>query len=546
MASVHRKPYTKALPVGAEVFIRKGERLVRWQDARGKKRTAKVTTGKDGSERIILRSNTFTAKYRDGSGVVREVATGCRDETAARAVLADLVRRAELVKSKVLTADESAAADHQNVSLSVHFEAYAGRLKAENATASWITTTRNRLKRITGECGFRRLCDLNGAALERWLVDRQAEGVSASARNGYRKACVAFGNWCVRTKRLTANPFADVPVADEKADPQRQRRALTEDELGRLLSVARHRPLLDAMTIRRGPRKGEMAAKVKPATRRRLEALGRERALIYKTLVLTGLRKGELASLTVGQLELDGPTAYVVLHAADEKNRQGSEVPLRADLANDLRRWVADKLKAAQMDAERLGEPIPERLPHDTPLFKVPDGLVRILDRDLKAAGIPKRDERGRTVDVHALRHSFGSLLSKVGTAPRTAQAAMRHASIDLTMNVYTDPKVLDVAAALDKLPDLPLDDDEGQAEQLRATGTDDAAARTLAPVLAPDSDNSCISGTTTDKSTAVENRSGESVSVDADKAKEVLSAVDKNGRYWARTSDLLLVRQAL
>lgn len=40
-----------------------------------------------------------------------------------------------------------------------------------------------------------------------------------------------------------------------------------------------------------------------------LEQLGRERALIYKTLLLTGLRKGELASLTVGQLNLDAEYA---------------------------------------------------------------------------------------------------------------------------------------------------------------------------------------------------------------------------------------------
>jgi len=73
------------------------------------------------------------------------------------------------------------------------------------------------------------------------------------------------------------------------------------------------------------------------------------------------------------------------------------------------------------------------------PLFRVPAGLVKILNRDLKAADIPKQDERGRTVDVHALRHTFGTLLSKHGVAPRTAHAAMRHSTIDLTMNVYTD-----------------------------------------------------------------------------------------------------------
>jgi uncharacterized protein involved in outer membrane biogenesis len=41
--------------------------------------------------------------------------------------------------------------------------------------------------------------------------------------------------------------------------------------------------------------------------------------------------------------------------------------------------------------------------------------------------------------------------------APRTAQAAMRHSSLDLTMNVYTDPSLLDAAGALDLLPELSL-----------------------------------------------------------------------------------------
>ena len=57
------------------------------------------------------------------------------------------------------------------------------------------------------------------------------------------------------------------------------------------------------------------------------------------------------------------------------------------------------------------------------------------------------------------MRHTFGTLLSKGGVTPRTAQAAMRHSKIDLTMNVYTDPKLLDVAGAMDALPALPLGD---------------------------------------------------------------------------------------
>ena len=86
----------------------------------------------------------------------------------------------------------------------------------------------------------------------------------------------------------------------------------------------------------------------------------------------------------------------------------------------------------------------------------MPAGLVRILDRDLLLAGILKRDERGRTIDVHAMRHTFGTLLSKGGVMPRTAQAAMRHSTINLTMNSYTDPRLLDVAGAMESLLSLP------------------------------------------------------------------------------------------
>ena len=70
---------------------------------------------------------------------------------------------------------------------------------------------------------------------------------------------------------------------------------------------------------------------------------------------------------------------------------------------------------------------------------------------------IDTRDERGWTIDVHALRKTFGTLLSRRRVAPRTAQAAMRHSTINLTMNLYTDPRLLDVAAAMDALPELPL-----------------------------------------------------------------------------------------
>lgn len=506
MGTVYRKTTTKPLPPGAEIFTRKGERCARWRDSRGKFRTAKLTTGANGAERIVIEVGTYTAKYRDGSGLVVERATGCHDETAARGLLAKLQRRAELVKANVISAAEDAVADHQAVPLNEHFDAFKMHLESAGTTLKYRDETLRRLRRIAIDCGFAKLTDLDREALECWLVricrpqnrdEKMILGASARTRNAYREAAVAFGNWCVESNRLLSNPFALIAKANQAADPRRQRRAMTESELLQLLDVARRRPLLDAMTVRRGKRKGEATAELRPDTVARLETLGRERALIYKTLVLTGLRLNELRTLTVGQLHLDGPVPFVALDAADEKSRQGNSIPLRIDLAADLRQWldfrrqrlygVATVANGGQRSATIPMVTTREMPTAETTLFKVPTGMVRILDRDLKLATIPKRDERGRTLDMHALRHTFGTLLSKGGVAPRTAQAAMRHSTIDLTMNVYTDPKLLDVQGAVEALPSLPLGHYQCDDRQLAvATGTDGGADSRFAPGFAP------------------------------------------------------------
>jgi hypothetical protein len=63
----------------------------------------------------------------------------------------------------------------------------------------------------------------------------------------------------------------------------------------------------------------------------------------------------------------------------------------------------------------------------------------------------------------------------------------MRHSSIDLTMNVYTDPKLLDVQSALNMLPAFPLD---GRAEctQLTLPAIEESLPSTekFAPGFAP------------------------------------------------------------
>jgi integrase len=157
-------------------------------------------------------------------------------------------------------------------------------------------------------------------------------------------------------------------------------------------------------------------------------------------MVWTGLRRGELGALQVRHLILTGQRPCLVLPGSAAKNREEANLPLRADLVRDLAEWLEATGKA---DTDTV--------------FQVPVELVKILKRDLAVAGISYRDKLGRTLDVHALRHTTATYLSRAKVSPRVAQGYMRHSDIKLTMQTYTDPHLLDEAEALAALPSLPL-----------------------------------------------------------------------------------------
>ncbi len=531
MGTVFKRTATKPLPVGAELLVRKGQRVAKWRDTKGRTRTAAVivpTEGKFvGQERIAVETPTYTAKFRDGAGHVQTVATGCRDEDAARSVLGELERRAELVKSGVITTAEDAIAVHQHTPLTDHLSDYINSMEASGLSESHVTGTKRLVSRLIDNLSFHRLADIRPEAVERWLAQqaggtKDKPGMAARTRNSYLVAMRGFLNWCIERDRLSINPLTKLDRADERSDQRRQRRALTEAELSKLLIVARLRPLAefgretnktpDQDTATRQKRSratwtlkplkfDELPAAVELARDRlkdnptflaRQERLGIERALAYKVAVTTGLRRGELASLTVGQLDLDDDFPHVRLKAADEKNRQGNSIPLRRDVADELREWVASLSGCRAGSADVLAfrrDAVAAELPASTRLLKIPKAFCRILDRDLKAAGIPKSDDRGRTIDVHALRHTFGTNLSKAGVSPRTAQAAMRHSKIDMTMNVYTDPRMLDIQGAVESLPSMSVTSDPTENRQRLAAGAENLTPCSVTPTVTPTAD---------------------------------------------------------
>ena len=73
----------------------------------------------------------------------------------------------------------------------------------------------------------------------------------------------------------------------------------------------------------------------------------------------------------------------------------------------------------------------------ESPLLYVPSHTSRALDADLEAAGIAKHGPGGK-IDFHACRVAFINLvLENQKVTPREAQELARHATTELTMNVY-------------------------------------------------------------------------------------------------------------
>ena len=102
MGQVFRKTTTRPVPSGAKIVEVGGKLTARWKGRGNKAKwmTAQVVTLDDGRQVIRQESSTYFAQVRDQDKALITVSTGCRDESAAKQVLAGLERRVERIRSR--------------------------------------------------------------------------------------------------------------------------------------------------------------------------------------------------------------------------------------------------------------------------------------------------------------------------------------------------------------------------------------------------------------------------------------------------------------
>ena len=312
--------------------------------------------------------------------------------------------------------------------LSEHIAAYVADLERAGRSAKHYELVNTRLENIVAGCGWETLRQVLPDSMSRYLMGLKRDGFAAKTQNKYLAVAKAFCNWCVSNNRLAGNPLASVSKI-EHVEKVYERRALTLEEARRFIEHA-------------GPRR-----------------------LVYLFALSSGLRRPEIGQLQWGDVRIgpDEKTPYIALRASTTKARRADTLPLRDDIADELRAIMP----ADAQPTEKVFASVPK---------------MATFKRDLERAGIKHCDGAGRVIDYHALRVSYGTMLAKAGVAPRVAMELMRHTDMRLTMGIYTDPRILDTSRAVDTLPSLSDRPEDGrQRTATLKTGTDDM------PVSGPD-----------------------------------------------------------
>jgi integrase/recombinase XerD len=289
---------------------------------------------------------------------------------------------------------------------------FRGHLIAKGTSETHIELVVRRASRALAS--WTRWTDITTDTLQARIFDlKTRDNLSHQTFNFYLAAVNQFGRWMVRTRRASENPAELLSKLNVAVDRRHDRRALNLGEIRALLMAARN-----------GVTRGGIT--------------GPERELFYRVALETGLRVNEIRSLTVGSFDLKADHPSVLVSAAYAKGNRKDQIPIPRALAATFAAYFGDR------KLEEKALPLPSA-----------NSVTKYLKKDLMAAGVAYRDDKGEFADLHALRHSYITNLANAGVAPKVVQLLARHSTIRLTMDRYTHVGSKAMLDAVATLPDL-------------------------------------------------------------------------------------------
>jgi len=402
MGVIKKTSYT--IPIPENATIKNG--IVSWKVG-GKMKTGKLS----GTDKVLCQSEIWIAQFVDENGKLKRVSTKTKDKSAANRVLAKLENEISMIRAGLTARSELNRVATYSMPIQQFVDQYQVKMTASGNTKEHTRRSIQKINVMIDECKIKNLSDINRNVIEKWIATAIERNKKAPRTiNSYHVAIKSFLNWCVDSRHLSENPLAKIKKLNEAVGRKKQRRSLTEEELKKLF-VATH------------------------SRKYRQENKADEHELIYRLLVGTGLRSNELGISTPNQFDFEKCRFFV--KAKNTKNRRDDILPIRSDLCERLKKWIC---KFEIQSNERI--------------FKYTiSSLRQSFIRDCLAAGIELKSPDGRSIDVHALRRTFGTMLARAGVPLTTTQRLMRHSTPELTAKLYIDVEPVDMQQAIDKLP---------------------------------------------------------------------------------------------
>ena len=377
-----------------------------------------------------IRQKHYVARIKMPWDVKAErVALGISDKQAAQAALDELVREKERERANLLPpkAERIAAARK----LQEHLKTFVAEKEQMSTVPRYVREVELRLERLLRETGWVHAKDISAESFLRWR--QESSQLSVKTLNDFRVAARSFTKWLRMSARALLHDPLEGVRALRAAEPTFTRRAITEEELHRLIRVSdRRRPF-------------------------------------YLTAFYTALRRNELRQLDWSDVKLDDPEPHIELRHATTKNRRGGIVMLAGVLVNELR-----ALKALGVGTGRVFEGI------------IPK--PKTFRKDLLAAGI-ERQVGVHRVDFHAFRKTVGTILAaNPDVSFSTTSNFLRHSDTRTTAKHYVDGQKLPLRKAADALPDLtmPMHDAPYCAQDLGGTCRDVSEAGEIQREVGP------------------------------------------------------------
>ena len=362
-------------------------------------------------KRMKRKNEPYRIQYLDHRNK-RRTATGFTDKGLTEELAAKLETEARLRRNGMVDAGLDRITVQRLLPISDQLAEFKENLS--DNSPQYVRLTMGQVRRTVEGCGFKTLADIDAEAVQKYLRScRKEKKTGHRTFNQYLQAFGTFCNWCVTTKRLLTNPMLGVERLNTAVDVRHARRALTAEEVSKLIASARS----SNISIQR--------------------YTGEQRARIYLMAYLTGIRRKELGSLTARSFDLDATPPTVTVAAVSSKHRQEDVLPLHPELAVMLRQWLKG-MKSGEKLFPRLGQ----RKTHV------------MVKKDLERVGIPYENEEG-IADFHASgRHTYITELLRNGASLPEAKELARHSDIKTTMK-YTHIGINDQARAIAALPVL-------------------------------------------------------------------------------------------